>query len=131
VKPAAEMVSCASKCTFCRMFTCPVRSAVVNATTAKRLRYAIKITALLMFWPERGRSLDLFAPIPKIQRKMQLLYDVGLGYIRLGSLQQPFPAVKRKGLNWLQNFQDAATGAVYIFLMNLPRVCILMISANC
>jgi excinuclease ABC subunit A len=29
-------------------------------------------------------ALELFAPIPKIQRKMQLLYDVGLGYIRLG-----------------------------------------------
>jgi excinuclease ABC subunit A len=29
-------------------------------------------------------ALELFAPIPKIQRKLQLLYDVGLGYIRLG-----------------------------------------------
>ncbi len=29
-------------------------------------------------------ALDFFSAIPKIQRKMQLLYDVGLGYIRLG-----------------------------------------------
>ncbi len=29
-------------------------------------------------------ALDFFSVIPKIQRKLQLLYDVGLGYIRLG-----------------------------------------------
>lgn len=29
-------------------------------------------------------ALDFFSAIPKIQRKMQVLYDVGLGYIRLG-----------------------------------------------
>jgi len=29
-------------------------------------------------------ALDFFSAIPKVQRKMQLLYDVGLGYIRLG-----------------------------------------------
>jgi len=29
-------------------------------------------------------ALEFFSAIPKVQRKMQLLYDVGLGYIRLG-----------------------------------------------
>ncbi len=29
-------------------------------------------------------SLDFFANIPKIQRKLQTIFDVGLGYIRLG-----------------------------------------------
>ncbi len=29
-------------------------------------------------------ALDFFSAIPKVQRKMQLLYDVGLGYIKLG-----------------------------------------------
>ncbi len=29
-------------------------------------------------------ALDFFEAIPKVQRKLQLLYDVGLGYIRLG-----------------------------------------------
>jgi excinuclease ABC subunit A len=29
-------------------------------------------------------SLDFFANIPRIQRKLQTLYDVGLGYIKLG-----------------------------------------------
>lgn len=29
-------------------------------------------------------ALDFFSAIPRVQRKMQLLYDVGLGYIRLG-----------------------------------------------
>ncbi|MGM0651490.1 MAG: excinuclease ABC subunit UvrA [Bacillota bacterium] len=29
-------------------------------------------------------ALDFFSAIPKIQRKLELLYDVGLGYIRLG-----------------------------------------------
>lgn len=29
-------------------------------------------------------ALEFFSAIPKIQRKMQVLYDVGLGYIRLG-----------------------------------------------
>lgn len=31
-----------------------------------------------------AEALDFFMPIPKIQRKLQLLYDVGLGYITLG-----------------------------------------------
>ncbi len=31
-----------------------------------------------------AEALDFFAAIPKVQRKLQLLYDVGLGYIRLG-----------------------------------------------
>lgn len=34
------------------------------------------------------QALDFFQHIPKIQRKLQTLYDVGLGYIRLG---QPAP----------------------------------------
>ncbi len=29
-------------------------------------------------------ALELFSAIPRVQRKLQLLYDVGLGYIRLG-----------------------------------------------
>ncbi len=29
-------------------------------------------------------ALDFFSAIPKVQRKLQLLFDVGLGYIRLG-----------------------------------------------
>jgi excinuclease ABC subunit A len=29
-------------------------------------------------------SLEFFSAIPKVQRKLQLLYDVGLGYIHLG-----------------------------------------------
>ncbi|NLY39379.1 MAG: excinuclease ABC subunit UvrA [Firmicutes bacterium] len=29
-------------------------------------------------------ALDFFAPIPKLNRKLQLLFDVGLGYMRLG-----------------------------------------------
>ncbi len=29
-------------------------------------------------------ALEFFSAIPKVQRKLQLLYDVGLGYIRLG-----------------------------------------------
>lgn len=29
-------------------------------------------------------ALEFFSPIPKVQRKLQLLYDVGLGYIQLG-----------------------------------------------
>ncbi len=29
-------------------------------------------------------ALDFFSAIPKVQRKLQLLFDVGLGYLRLG-----------------------------------------------
>ena len=29
-------------------------------------------------------ALEFFAPIPRVQRRLQTLYDVGLGYIRLG-----------------------------------------------
>ena len=30
------------------------------------------------------QALDFFAPLPKLAKKLQTLYDVGLGYIKLG-----------------------------------------------
>jgi excinuclease ABC subunit A len=37
-----------------------------------------------------AEALEFFEPIPRIKRKLQTLYDVGLGYIRLG---QPAPTL--------------------------------------
>lgn len=37
-----------------------------------------------------AEALDFFAALPRIKRKLQVLFDVGLGYIRLG---QPAPTL--------------------------------------
>lgn len=44
-------------------------------------------------------ALDFFDNLPKIRNKIQTLYDVGLGYIKLGQVQQLFLVEKLKELN--------------------------------
>jgi excinuclease ABC subunit A len=44
-----------------------------------------------------SEALPFFANIPRIATKLQTLYDVGLGYIRLGQPAPLCPEERRKG----------------------------------
>jgi len=45
-----------------------------------------------------SQAVIFFENIPKIKRKLQTLFDVGLGYIHIGQRKPPlFPAAKRSG----------------------------------
>lgn len=40
-------------------------------------------------------ALEFFGNLPKIQRKLQTIVDVGLGYVKLGQWLQRFLVVRR------------------------------------
>jgi excinuclease ABC subunit A len=64
---------------------CPAKYATGNASTARRLKLCIKgknIAQVLDMTVEE--ALMFFENIPKIKRQLETLFDVGLGYIRLG-----------------------------------------------
>jgi excinuclease ABC subunit A len=76
-------------------------------------------------------ALEFFQYIPRIQRRLQTLADVGLGYIRLGQPQPPFRGAKRSELSWLPSFPGEATEELFISWMSRRRACISMILKNC
>ena len=45
-------------------------------------------------------GLEFFAPLPAIARHLRTLVDVGLGYVRLGSLRRPCPAARHSASSW-------------------------------
>jgi len=40
---------------------------------------------------------EFFNTVPAVERKLQTLLEVGLGYIQLGSRRPPSPGAKRSG----------------------------------
>ena len=63
-------------------------------------------------------AVIFFQSQPKILRKIEMLDQVGLGYITLGNMQQHFLGVKRSGLNWLLSYPKKIPERHYIFLTN-------------
>lgn len=60
-------------------------------------------------------GLEFFSSIPKIARKLQTLYDVGLGYIRIGQPATTLSAAEAQRVKLATELSRRATGrTVYI-----------------
>src|SRR5690606_28103383 len=60
-------------------------------------------------------ALEFFAAVPRIQRKLQTLYDVGLGYIRLGQPATELSGGEAQRVKLATELSKRATGrTVYI-----------------
>ena len=63
-------------------------------------------------------ALKFFENVPSITRKIQTLYDVGLGYVRLGQPSTELSGGEASVLNWLQSFPSAAQERLFISWMS-------------
>lgn len=70
-------------------------------------------------------ALEFFKNVPKIQNKIQSLYDVGLSYVKLGQRPQSFRVVRRSVSSLPQSLAERVPERPYIYLMSLPRGCTL------
>ena len=70
-------------------------------------------------------ALEFFKNVPKIQNKIQSLYDVGLSYVKLDSRPQSFLVVRHSESSLLQSLAERAPERPYIYLMSLPQDCTL------
>ncbi|WP_449355487.1 excinuclease ABC subunit UvrA [Virgibacillus natechei] len=61
-------------------------------------------------------ALDFFAPIPKIKRKLQTVYDVGLGYIRLGQTATTLSGGEAQRVKLASELQKQSTGKSFYIL---------------
>ena len=59
-------------------------------------------------------AVEFFDAIPLVKRKLDTLMDVGLSYITLGKVLQPYQEVKHNALNFHVNFLNAALAAHFI-----------------
>jgi excinuclease ABC subunit A len=65
-------------------------------------------------------ALGFFENIPKIRRRIQTIYDVGLGYVRLGQPATTLPAA-RPSASVASELSKRSTGARFI-LSTSPRL---------
>ena len=96
-RPARAMASSKLRCIFCRISMCPARCARDKRYNRETLEVKYKgksIYEVLEMTVEEATGL-LSSNLPKIARKLQTLYDVGLGYIKIGQpVHHPF---RRRG----------------------------------
>ncbi len=64
-------------------------------------------------------ALDFFSPIPKIQRKLQTLYDVGLGYIKVGQPATTLSGGEAQRVKLATELSRRATGRT-IYILDEP-----------
>jgi excinuclease ABC subunit A len=61
-------------------------------------------------------ALDFFKNIPKIQRKLQTLYDVGLGYIQLGQSAPQLSGGEAQRVKLAKELSKVSTGRTFYIL---------------
>lgn len=76
-------------------------------------------------------ALEFFENHPKIKRKLQVLVDVGLGYIKLGQSAPTLSGGEDHVLNLLKSFKRNLLEKVFSSLTNQPQDFIVMILKNC
>ena len=66
-------------------------------------------------------ALTFFENVPSITRKIQTLYDVGLGYIRLGQPSTELSGGEARESSWRRSFPSAEREGPSIFWMSPPQ----------
>ena len=75
-------------------------------------------------------ALDFFDNLPKIRNKIQTLYDVGLGYIKLGQSATTLSGGEAQRVKLASELQKKSTGKQFIFLMNQQQGYTVMMFLN-
>ena len=99
---------------------CPARYARDGATTGETLEVKFKgksIHDVLEMTVEE--SLSFFENIPRIQRKMQTLFDVGLGYVKLGQPATTLSGGEAQRVKLATELSKRATGKT-IYILDEP-----------
>lgn len=65
-------------------------------------------------------GLEFFSSIPKIKRKLQTLYDVGLGYIKIGQPRQRSRAARLSASSFLPELSRRSTRQNPIYILDEP-----------
>ena len=69
-------------------------------------------------------------PTSPVKRALNVLHDVGLGYLRLGQSATELRAAKRSASNWQQNCNGLGGQIRFTFLMSRPQAYILRMFAG-
>ena len=73
------------KCTFCRCFCSMMCEGKRYNDETLDVRYKGKNIYEVLEMTVEGKALEFFENVPGIKKKLQTLYDVGLGYIKTWS----------------------------------------------
>ena len=76
-------------------------------------------------------AVEFFQHIPKIQRKLQTIKDVGLGYVTLGQPATTLSGGEAQRMSWLVNSTNARQVSHSTFWMSRRQVFIPRISLDC
>ena len=75
-------------------------------------------------------ALESFENIPRIKEKLQTLFDVGLGYIKLGQSSTQLSEEEAQRVKLATELSKRSTGKPYIYWMNLQQDFIWQIFIN-
>ncbi|TFG83540.1 MAG: ATP-binding cassette domain-containing protein, partial [Erysipelotrichales bacterium] len=88
-----------------------------NDETLEVLYKGKNIHDVLEMTVEEG--LEFFAPIPKVRHRLQTLFDVGLGYIKLGQSATTLSGGEAQRVKLASELQRRATGKT-VFILDEP-----------
>ena len=69
------------------------------------------------------RGLEFFGNIPRIVKRLQTLYDVGLGYIRIGQSATTLSGGEAQRIKLSKELPAGQPGKHFMYWMNRPLAC--------
>ena len=82
-------------------------------------------------WFEYQEATDYFEAVPKIARKLQMLCEVGLGYLKLGQPATTLSGGEAQRVKLASELSKRSTGRT-IYILDEPTTgCILQMCINC
>lgn len=78
-----------------------------------------------------NQAVEFFSGIPTILKKIQVLQDIGLGYIKLGQPSSTLSGGENQRVKLASELARRDTDAPFSYWTNLPPACILRILTPC